>query len=228
MGYTDMPYTFDYPHPAVTVDIVLFTVRERRLEVLLVRRGVEPFLGLHALPGGFVGIAEDLDEAAARELAEETGIGPVYLEQLYTWGRPGRDPRERVISVSFFALIAAARLTAPQAGSDAAAALWWPLATLPVLAFDHAEICALAHARLAAKLDYSTIALQLLPAAFTLTDLQDVYETILGRPLDKRNFRKRILALDIVEPVAEGYRAGRHRPAGLYRARGAEGLAYFR
>lgn len=185
------------------------------LQVLLVQRGVEPFRGAWALPGGFVRIDEDLLDAANRELREETGaVGAEYLEQLYTFGRPGRDPRTRVISVAYYALLP--RATTPVAGTDAAAARWWPVDRLPPLAFDHAEILETALTRLRAKLGYSSVAYALLPSEFTLTELQDVYEMILSRPLDKRNFRKKLLATGLLEglPVRRG---GAHRPAQLFR-----------
>ena len=140
----------------------------------------------------------------------------IYLEQLYTFGAPDRDPRERVITVAYFALIPSDQLVI-RAASDADAVGWFGLKELPQLAFDHAEIVAMAHARLSAKLDYSTIAFQFMPAAFTLSELQQVYERILGEPLDKRNFRKRMLALQRIEPTGKQQRHGAHRPASLYR-----------
>jgi 8-oxo-dGTP diphosphatase len=210
-----LPYCYEYPHPAVTVDIVVFTVREGRLKVLLVRRGLAPYAGQWALPGGFVQMHEDLDEAARRELAEETGVRDVYLEQLYTFGAPGRDPRERVITVAHYALIASERLRL-QADTDAEAVGWFGVDELPPLAFDHADIIALAHRRLVSKLDYSTIAFQFLPPAFTLAQLQEIYEIIMREQLDKRNFRKWALALEQVEETGDTT-AGPHRPAKLYR-----------
>jgi 8-oxo-dGTP diphosphatase len=213
-----MPYTYQYPHPAVTTDVVLFTIRDEQLEVLLIRRANEPFRDRWALPGGFVDIDEDLADCAKRELEEETGVTDVYLEQLYTFGAPQRDPRERVISVTYYALAPADRLTV-RAASDAAEAAWFPSRRLPPLAFDHHAIIQMAHERLAAKLDYSTIALQFMPEKFTLTQLQSVYEVVLGEKLDKRNFRKRIMALDCIEECGERFREGNHRPARLYQVR---------
>ncbi|MDH4109118.1 MAG: NUDIX hydrolase [Gammaproteobacteria bacterium] len=212
-----MPYTYDHPHPAVTVDIVLFTLRGGHFEVLLIRRAQPPYEGLWALPGGFVAIDESLRRAAWRELKEETGVNAVYLEQLYTFGRPDRDPRERVISVAYLALLppGTARVTAD---SDAAEADWWPANDLPALAFDHERIVAKAIGRLRGRLGYSSMALQLMPAEFTLPELQAAYEAILGEPQDRRNFRKKILSLDIVEPTGQTSRRGAHRPARLYRA----------
>lgn len=211
------PHCYDYPRPALTTDVVVFTLREQQLQLLLIRRAQPPFAGMWALPGGFLDMDEDIDRCAARELAEETGVSGVYLEQLYTFGRPNRDPRGRVISVAYYALVPAHRLPDPQAASDAAAVAWFPVAQLPRLAFDHADIIAMARQRLAAKLEYSTIALQLLPEVFTLSELQRVYEAVQGAPLDKRNFRKRILALDLIEETGRLRRSGKHRPAREYR-----------
>lgn len=221
------PHCYAYPHPAVTTDIAVFTIREDALQLLLIRRGNPPYAGAWALPGGFLDLDEDLDTCAARELAEETGVRDIYLEQLYTFGAVGRDPRERVVSVAYFALAPAARL-AVQAGDDAAATGWFRLDALPELAFDHAEIIAAAHRRLVAKLDYSTIAFQLLPETFTLGELQRVYETLLDAELDKRNFRKWALALEQIEATGEVRRRGSHRPARLYRLTNPKQVAFLR
>ena len=199
----------------VTVDIVIFTIRDRRLHVLLVRRGVAPFKGRWAIPGGFVHERESLEAAARRELREETGVADVYLEQLYSFGDPGRDPRGRVVTIAHFALIPSEART-PRAGTDAAEARWFRVDRAPALAFDHGRILCVAVERLRAKLDYSSVAFGLLPERFTLTDAQRVYETILGRRLDKRNFRRRVERL--VRPLQAVRRDGR-RPARLYAAR---------
>ncbi|MBP9198508.1 MAG: NUDIX hydrolase [Gemmatimonadales bacterium] len=198
-----------------TVDVVIFTIREQRLQVLLVRRGIPPYQGAWAIPGGFVLDDEALEAAAARELMEETGVRDVYLEQLYTFGDPGRDPRGRVVTVAYFALIRSDQQVA--AGSDAAEARWWPADAPPPLAFDHDRILAYAIERLSNKLEYTTVGFQLLPERFTLGELQAVYEAVLGRPLDKRNFRRKLELLDILVPLAEHRTAGRARPARLYR-----------
>lgn len=221
------PYCYRYPHPAVTTDVVLFSLRDDSLQVLLIERGNAPFKGHWALPGGFVDINEDLEVCAARELAEETGVEGVYLEQLGTFGKPGRDPRERVISIAYLALAAETALSV-QAGDDAAAAAWFPLKALPALAFDHAEIIATAHRRLIGKLDYSTIAFQLLPETFTLAELQGVYETLIDAEIDKRNFRKWAQALEQIEATGELRRRGKHRPARVYRLVDRQRIAFLK
>lgn len=218
-----MAYTYEYPHLAVTSDVAVFTLQEGALRVLLVRRGNEPFKGTWALPGGFVRPDEDLETCARRELEEETGVSGFYLEQLYTFGGVDRDPRERVITVAYYALIPSDKVVL-KASSDADAVAWFPANRLPELAFDHKQILAAARQRLAAKLDYSTIAFQFLPATFTLSELQGVYETIRGEPLDKRNFRKAILALGKLEATGKFRREGAHRPAMLYRLKTRKGV----
>jgi 8-oxo-dGTP diphosphatase len=211
-----MPYTYEYPHHAVTVDITIFTVRNDELNVLLIKRAEQPFQGEWALPGGFVTENEGLEEAAARELVEETGVSDVYLEQLFTFGAPGRDPRGHTVTVAYSALIPSDNLELT-ASTDAEGVAWFAIDKLPELAFDHDEILEVAHDRLVAKLEYSTIAFQLMPESFTLTELQHVYELIERGEIDKRNFRKRILALDVIEATGEEKREGPHRPAKLYR-----------
>jgi 8-oxo-dGTP diphosphatase len=220
-------FCYPHPHPAVTTDVVLFTILGQRLKILLIKRAGEPFAGSWALPGGFLEIDEDLDACAQRELQEETGIRDVYVEQLYTFGRPDRDPRERVISVVYYALVPAERLN-PQPGSDATATGWFALEALPNLAFDHREVIAMAHRRLVAKLDYSTIAFHFLPETFTLGELQQVYETLRGEAVDKRNFRKWVLALSQIEATGELRRSGVHRPARVYRLNNREQVEILR
>lgn len=211
-------FTYDYPRPALSVDIVVFTLREQHLQVLFIQRGTEPFKGMWALPGGFVHIDEPLESAALRELEEETGVKHAYLEQLYTYGDPHRDPRERVVSVAYFALIPATSSMRTEGGSDAASAGWFPADELPVLAFDHAEIVDYAIHRLRYKLEYSAAGFELLPETFTLSQIQSTYEIILGEKLDKRNFRRRILEANIIEPT-DSLHSGEGRPARLYRYR---------
>ena len=210
----------------VTVDVVLFTIRERRLNVLLIRR-LAPPVGTFALPGGFVHDDESLEEGAIRELREETGVvarsaggepgeDGVYLEQLYTFGDPHRDPRGRVITVAYYALVPADQCL--HSTTDAADAAWFPLEDVPALAFDHNKIVEYAHSRLRGKLDYTNVGFELLPKKFTLTQLQLVHEAILGESLDKRNFRRKIAQQVIVEPLKEWQATGR-KPAQLYRFR---------
>ena len=210
----------DFDRPSVTTDLVVFTVMDGALKVLLVKRGQQPFSGCWALPGGFVKMEESLEQAAARELEEETGVdaGDVYLEQLYTFGDPGRDPRTRVITVAYFALVDPSRIEPRVTGEeDIRDVRWIPVHDLPKdMAFDHGKILEYAHRRLKNKLEYTAVGLELLPGLFTLTELQNLYETILGEKLDKRNFRKKILAMGILQPT-KGYRRGGHRPAVLYR-----------
>jgi 8-oxo-dGTP diphosphatase len=201
---------------AVAVDALVFTVAEGELRLALIRRGIEPRKGCWAIPGGFVLPGESLEEAALREVREEAGVQEVYLEQLYTFGAPDRDPRARVVSVAYFALAPAHHIHL-SASTDAAEAGWFPVGALPPLAFDHAEIVRTGIERLKSKLEYSSIAWALLPDRFRLSELQAVYEAILGRPLDKRNFRKRILSLGLLEPTEQVDTGGAHRPARLYR-----------
>jgi 8-oxo-dGTP diphosphatase len=200
----------------VTVDLVIFALHDWELQVLLIQRGVPPFEGRWALPGGFVLEGESLEAAARRELDEETGVREVYLEQLYTFGDPDRDPRGRVVTVAYYALLTteAAPLVA---GTDAGAARWMPARKHPPLAFDHERILRSALERLANKLEYTTVGFQLLPKKFTLGQLQRVYEAVLGRTLDKRNFRRKIALLGILKPLEEWAQEGPSRPAQLYR-----------
>lgn len=200
----------------VSTDVVMFTMHGDRLCVLLVRRERDPFGGFWSLPGGMVHAEEPLDAAARRMLAAKTGVTGVFLEQLFTFGNVARDPRGRVVSVAYYALVPSDRMPAIRNVPDVA---WQDVAALPTLAFDHADIIAMARRRLAAKLEYSTIALQLMPEKFTLSELQSVYECILGEPLDKRNFRKRLQSLGCLEPTGEQHRAGKHRPAMLFRTK---------
>ncbi len=211
-------YQYKYPHPAVTTDVVIFTIREEKLKLLLIKRAGEPYKGKWALPGGFVGMDEDLESGARRELEEETGVSGVYLEQLYTFGEPDRDPRERVITVAYYALIPSDKVQL-RAATDAEAVGWFGMDELPKLAFDHEEIVAMAHERLVAKLDYSTIAFQFMSEEFTLSELQDVYSIILQEEIDKRNFRKWVLAMERIEETGRERRDGPHRPAKLYRVK---------
>lgn len=209
-------FTYQYPHPAVTVDCVVFGLDGKDLEVLLIRRKIEPFRNSWALPGGFVRLEETLDEAARRELQEETGVTEVFLEQFYTFGELGRDPRERVISVAYYVLVKpeAYHLFAQ---SDASEAAWYSLKNLPKLAFDHEAIIGRALKHLREKIRTEPIGFELLPAKFKLPQLQRLYEVILERTLDKRNFRRRILHSGLLVPLDEMDRSQKRRPARLFR-----------
>lgn len=202
----------------VAVDCVVFGLDAPKadLRVLLIRRGVPPFKGGWALPGGFVHADESLEDAARRELHEEAGIEKVFLEQLYTFGEPGRDPRGRTVSVAYYALVNLNEHP-PKASSDAAGATWTPVKELPKLAFDHGEILRIALARLKGKLSYEPIGFELLPRKFTLSQLQRLYETVLERPLDKRNFRKKLLGMGLLVDLKEVEQGVPHRAARLYR-----------
>lgn len=211
-----MSHTYDYPRPAVTVDCVVFGVDDGDLEVLLIQRQLEPFRLAWALPGGFVHMDETLDEAAVRELSEETGIHRLYLEQLYTFGAPERDPRGRVITVAYYALVNL-RDHELRAATDAENVGWFPVHELPTLAFDHDGIIDVAHERLQGKVRYAPIGFELLPRKFTLTELQRLYEVVLERELDKRNFRKKVLSMDLLIETDEVQKDVAHRAARLYK-----------
>ncbi len=222
-----------FERPSVTVDVALVSAKEGALYTLTVRRTEHPFRGAYALPGGFVGVTESLDAAAARVLAEKAHLGRVYLEQLYTFGQPDRDPRTRVITVAYYALVDPERFDQAASHSEAVRVSrievpWEGETGGPVeledergaplrLAFDHADILGMAVKRLRGKLDYTPIGFQLLPERFTLLQLQRLHETILGRPLDKNAFRRRMLASGQLEATGESERAVDHRPAELYR-----------
>lgn len=211
-----MSHTYKYPRPALTVDCVVFGLDDEGLKVLLIRRGVEPFRGRWALPGGFVHVEETLEQAARRELHEETGVERLYLEQLYTFDAPGRDPRERVLSVAHYALVKL-RDHRVRAATDAREAAWFAVSALPKLAFDHDRILETALARLRGKVRYQPIGFELLPPKFTLSQLQHLYEKILERPLDKRNFRKKILGMGLLTELDELEKDVAHRAARLHR-----------
>jgi len=201
----------------VTVDIVIFTIRKKKLEVLLVQRGYEPFKDKWAIPGGFIRLSEPLDDAAKRVLYEKTSVKDVYLEQLYTFGDPGRYPNARVITVSYFALIRSDDINLSHGpDTNIQQVSWHSVYNLPQLGYDHKEIIDHALRRLRNRLEYTTIAFQLLPKKFTLTELQKTYEMILDKDLDKRNFRKKMMSLNILQESDEFTKLSSKRPARLY------------
>lgn len=222
-----------FEHPSVTVDVVLLSIHDGHLHTLLVKRTEHPFLGSWSLPGGFLRMDEPLESAAARVLAAKAGLEGVFLEQLYTFGSPDRDPRTRVLSVAYFALVDRARFSGVELEAKGAALAriqvpWEGEEGGPVLvlsstgnslqlAFDHGDILSMVVKRLRGKLDYSPVAFQLLPARFTLFELQKTHETILGRKLNKDSFRKRLLSKGFLEATGEIQQEVDHRPAALYR-----------
>ena len=205
-----------YAHAVIATDVVIFTVEEGQLKTLLIEMKKKPYEGHWAFPGGLVRPDESLDESAGRQLADKTGVKNVYLEQLASFGEPNRDPFGRVVSVAYFAIIPIGTKelkTSEEYGGVA----WYPAVKLPPLAYDHKEIFIVALARLRAKLEYTNMVYTLMPAEFTLSELQRVYEIILGKTLDKRNFRKKLDQLNLLA-TAKGKREGSaYRPAQLYR-----------
>jgi 8-oxo-dGTP diphosphatase len=200
----------------VTVDTVAFSVQQGVLEVLIVKRKFDPFRSSWALPGGYLDDNDrSLDEAAARELEEETNVRNVYLEQLYTFGDRGRDPRGRTVTVAYLALLRQQEFEL-KASLEASGVAWWPVNDLPPLAFDHGEIVSYAHKRLKYKIEYSPAAFSLISPKFTLRDLQSVYEAVLGRAVDNRNFRKKFLNTGVLQELDETSQEGSFRPARLY------------
>jgi 8-oxo-dGTP diphosphatase len=209
------------PTLSMSTDIVIFTIREERLEVLLIQRKNPPFQGSWALPGGFLEVDEDLDVCARRELEEETGVTGLELEQLHTFGAPHRDPRGRVVTVAYFTLVQAGRMKPPRAASDAANVRWFEVDNLPSLAFDHAEILSLARRRLQQRLEFSAAAFHYLPKTFTLSELQSLFEIIRGERLDTRKFRRWALAADLVEKTS-ATQTGSRRSAMRFRPKRKE------
>jgi 8-oxo-dGTP diphosphatase len=213
-----MGFSYEFERPGLTVDCVIFglDLDEESLRVMLIERDLEPFAGMWAVPGGFVREGETLAGAAARELREETGVEDVFLEQLYTFGDPGRDPRGWVVSVAYYALVSPDRHPI-HAATDARQARWFSVDALPSLPFDHAEIVRTALQRLRGKLSYAPIGFELLPRKFTIRQLQKLYEIVLGARLDNRNFRKKIFGMDVLKELGETQRGVPHRAARLYR-----------
>ncbi len=200
----------------VTTDVVIFTIIDEKLKVVLVKRAHEPFKGRWAIPGGFIRISETLDSAAIRILKEKTNVQNIYLEQLYTFGDPLRHPAARVITCAYFALIRSDDIVLSTQDAEITEVQWHPVYNLPKLAFDHKEIIEYSLKRTRERLEFCPIAFQLLPPKFTLTELQKSYELILDKKLDKRNFRKKFLASDILKELEEYTKSGSKRPARLY------------
>jgi 8-oxo-dGTP diphosphatase len=213
-----MSHVYEHERPALTVDCVLFGLDfpEETLQVMLIERDLKPYAGMWAIPGGFAQKKETLAQAAMRELKEETGIRNVYLEQLYTFGDPKRDPRGWVVSVAYYALVAPDKYTI-KAATDARQAAWFPVNKLPPLAFDHSEIINMALERVRGKLSYAPIGFELLPQKFTIKQLQKLYEIVLGTQLDNRNFRKKIFSMNILRELDETQKGVPHRAARYYK-----------
>lgn len=207
-------YCYRYPHPAVTTDCVIFGFNGERLQVLLIERGIEPFKGRWAFPGGFLKMDETAEEGAKRELKEETGLENAYIQQLHTFSAPNRDPRERVITIAYYALV---NIQEVKGGDDAASARWFPLDEIPPLAFDHDYILRMATQKLREQIHFQPIGFELLPAKFTIKELQSLYEAILGINFDRRNFSKKILHLEILTELDETIWPTPKREAKLYK-----------
>jgi 8-oxo-dGTP diphosphatase len=204
-----------YEFAVIATDIIIFTVEDSELKVLLIKMNKPPFEDCWAAPGGLIKMEESTDQAAKRVLAEKTGLKNVYLEQLYTFGEVKRDPFGRVVSVAYFALIASDGLRL-ETSDEHRAIQWYGVSELPKLAYDHEEMVRAAIERLRGKLEYTNIVYSLLPEAFTLSELQNTYEIILGRKLDKRNFRKKVLSLGMIKKTGKLDLGKKNRPAELY------------
>ena len=209
-----MDYLYKYERPALAIDCVIFGFDGRKLKILLVKRGIEPFKDRWALPGGFVNVNETIDEAAQRELKEETGVDHVFMEQLYTFGSIDRDPRERVVSVAYFALVRISDYKVI-AGSDASNAQWFTMNSIPSLAFDHSVILEMAINRIKGKIRYQPIGFELLDDKFTIPQLQAIYESILERKIDRRNFYNKIKKTGLLIFLDEKQQKAAHRAATL-------------
>ena len=210
-------YQYEFPRPALTVDVAAFSIDENRLQILLIKRGKAPFAGKWALPGGFVDMDEAIEVAALRELEEETSLSNITLEQLGAFGDVNRDPRERVVSVAYLALINR-RKHRVQSGSDARDAKWWNINELPKqLAFDHSKILKFAISRLKQKVRHQPLGLEMLPKKFSLAEIQTFYEIMLERKLDKRKFRRKLLATELLVALDENGKAPNGRTTKLFR-----------
>ncbi|QIH35054.1 NUDIX domain-containing protein [Sphingobacterium sp. DR205] len=215
MATAQKKYTYDYPRPAVTVDCVIFGFEKNQLKLLLTKRAIEPYLGKWAFPGGFIREDETADECALRKLSEEAGLSNIFLEQLYTFSKLNRDPRGRVISVAYFALVKPTEYTL-EAGLDIDAVQWFSLEEVADLAFDHQQILSVAVERLKGKIRYQPIGFELLPAQFTLPELHNLYETILQRSIDRGNFRKKMLSMGLLIDHSDMQKDRHARAAKIY------------
>lgn len=207
-------YCYKYPHPAVTTDCVIFGFDGNELKVLLIERGIDPYKGQWAFPGGFLNPDESAETGALRELKEETGIESAYIEQFHTYSTPDRDPRERVITIAYMALV---KIQEARGGDDAADAKWFPIGKTPSLAFDHDLILRDALARLRERIHFHPIGYDLLPEKFTMKELQTLYEAVLGVHFDRRNFAKKMQHLDVLVQLDETVWPTPKREAYLYK-----------
>ena len=197
----ELKYCYKYPHPSVTTDCVIFGFDGTKLRVLLIERGIEPFKGKWALPGGFLRMDEDAETGALRELKEETGLDAAYIKQFHTFTTPNRDPRERVITIAYYALV---RLQEVTGGDDAARAEWYAPDKVPALAFDHDQILRMASYELKRQIHFEPVGFELLPKQFTIKELQSLYESILDVTFDRRNFYKKMQHLELLKQVDRG------------------------
>ncbi len=212
----ELKYCYKYPHPSVTTDCVIFGFDGASLKVLLVQRGVEPYKGRWAFPGGFLKMDESAEEGALRELQEETGLKDAYIRQFHTFSAPNRDPRERVITIAYYALV---RMQGVKGGDDAADARWFALDEVPQLAFDHDQILRKAEQALRQQIHFEPIGFELLPAEFTIKELQNLYEAILGMRFDRRNFYNKMKRLGLLEQTDETVNPTHRKEAYLFRFR---------
>lgn len=210
----ELKYCYKYPHPSVTTDCVIFGFDGTKLSVLLVKRGVEPYKGRWAFPGGFMNMDESAEEGALRELQEETGLKGAYIRQFHTFTAPERDPRERVITIAYYALV---RMQEVAGGDDADDARWFTLDEVPQLAFDHDQILCKAQKALRQQIHFEPIGFELLPEAFTIKELQNLYEAILDVHFDRRNFYNKMKRLEMLDATNEKVNPSKKKEAILFR-----------
>ncbi len=206
-------YCYKYPHPSVTTDCVIFGFDGQKLQVLLIERGIEPYKGRWAFPGGFLNPDETAEQGALRELQEETGLTGAYIEQFHTYTDPNRDPRERVITIAYYALV---RIQEVKGGDDAAKAQWFALDEVPQLAFDHDRILRDAMRQIRERIHFEPIGFELLPEKFTMKELQSLYEAILDIKFDRRNFAKKMLHFELLTDLDETSNPSAKREAKLF------------